>query len=105
MIIYEVNLKIAADIQIEYMQWLEQHVQEMLQFTGFLEAITLKDEETDDPAFVNLTVHYLMDTKENLQHYLNEHSQNMRAKGLKKFPNKFTATRKTFEVIQKASNS
>lgn len=104
MIIYEVNLTIAADIKDEYMAWLTNHVQEMLQFPGFLEAITLHDYEKNDDSFIYLTVHYLIDNKEHLHSYLEKHAPEMRAKGLKRFPNKLTATRRTFEVIQKAAH-
>ena len=95
MVIYEVNLKIDSDIFNAYYTWLVPHVKNMLHHQGFNTAMIQKD-ESDKNA---LTITYRIDTRDHLEDYLQHHSQTMRNDGVKRFPGKFTATRRIFTVL------
>lgn len=98
MIQYEVNLKISNDVLTDYMQWLNQHIQEMLTFSGFINATSLQEYNIDNTHFTHITVSYTLASKEHLEEYFKNHAEHMRAQGLEKFPGKFSATRRFFEV-------
>lgn len=104
MLIYEINLKINIEIYPKYLEWLKNHIKEILAMPGFTKALLLTESETSNEELINITVQYYVDSEENLDNYLINHSQRMRADGLTKFPNKFTATRrilKVFDIISK----
>lgn len=98
MVIYEVNLTIDTDIYSEFCLWLREHMHQMLQFPGFIQASLLKPEENDLANQEKLTVQYQLDTRENLEKYFAEFATSMRNEGLQRFNDKFGATRKIFEV-------
>ena len=105
MVIYEVNLQVAADIFDEYLRWMIIHVQKMLTFPGFIEAKYLKEYAVEEVNplqlnFIHLTIQYFIDTKEHLSHYLQHEASRMREEGLQLFPGKFTATRRVFEILE-----
>ena len=54
MIIYEVNIELNPDIVNEFDEWLDEHIEQMLQFEGFSSAKKLNSIE-DEQYF--LTVH------------------------------------------------
>lgn len=97
MIIYEVNLNIAATIFDSYLIWLTSHVRQMLHFDGFQSARYLSELSSEE-GFKKFTVQYEVDTLENLQHYLDYHANSMREEGVIKFSNQFSATRRIFEI-------
>lgn len=100
MLIYEVNLQINKNVYLEYVTWLEKHIQEILCFPGFNKALLLKEQNTLSSTHANITVQYHIDSQENLNIYLTKHAPQMRADGLKKFKNKFTATRRIFIISE-----
>lgn len=101
MILYEVNLHIAADIFNDYQLWLIPHIQQMLSFKGFLNAQLCEDisQKYTDTASKQITVIYLLDNQTSLQNYLACYSEEMRSEGLRLFGNKFQATRKVLKII------
>lgn len=103
MIIYEVNLKVSSEIYAAYMKWLKPHIKEMLDFEGFNKAVFLKESNYDDPKFEHITVQYYVDHMDDLNYYLEHHSQKMREEGIRKFPEGFSATRRFFEISDEIS--
>lgn len=99
MIIYEVNLNIDDDIYPEFKVWLNEHVKEMLQFPGFIQASFLKQEKDKDSCQEKLTIQYQLNDKEALDRYFSEFAPMMREKGLALFKNKFFAERRIFELL------
>ncbi|HAU0227379.1 TPA: DUF4286 family protein [Legionella pneumophila] len=100
MVIYEVNLSIDNEIFKDYKTWLNEHIQEMLQFDGFVNATILRqamDAGKPDNQ-THLTVQYQVESNEDLQTYFTEHAPKMRGDGVKRFEGRFSATRRTFEV-------
>lgn len=98
MIIYEVNLTIDATIYTAFQIWLKQHVQEMLLFPGFIKASLLKPEDEEILGYEKLTVQYLLKDRKDLDHYFKEFALQMRADGINRFQDKFSATRRIFTV-------
>ncbi|MFO8840745.1 DUF4286 family protein [Legionella pneumophila serogroup 1] len=100
MVVYEVNLSIDNDIYKEYKGWLDEHIQEMLKFPGFVNA-TVMHQSLDSNRSDNqthITVQYQIESVEDLQNYFEEHAPKMRGDGVNRFNGRFTATRRTFEV-------
>lgn len=98
MVIYEVNLVINANIYLQYQSWLKEHVKEMLQQPGFIQAIILKPETQDKLEQKTLTIQYQLDSRQSLDIYLKEFAPKMREQGIKLFNNQFSADRRIFEV-------
>ena len=98
MIIYEVNLSIDKEIYSEYKLWLKEHVKEMLQFPGFIQASLLKQEEDEVSEQEKLTVQYQLEGRDYLEKYFIECAPKMREEGIKRFKDKFSATRRIFKV-------
>lgn len=98
MVIYEVNIKVKEDIFNEYVAWLVPHIEEMVNFPGFLGHVRSIDTEGGDSEYGFLTVHYFVESKGCLDDYLENHSSRMRGDGEKKFGGAFSATRRVLNV-------
>lgn len=97
MVIYEVNLTINNEIFNEYYNWLIEHIEIMLQFQGFRKAEISKEKLAEtDAKTTKLTVHYTLETEQDLDDYLKTHASAMREDGIKKFGDKFSAFRRIF---------
>lgn len=108
MVIYEVNLSVDEDIYQDYKKWLDEHIQQMLRFPGFLNATAMHQSMRDESdSKKHLTVQYQLESAEDLQNYFNEHAPKMRGDGVKRFEGRFTVARRTFEVesVIKAINT
>ncbi len=100
MILYEVNLSISKDIFSEFNVWLKPHVEEILGFKGFKHAHIFHDQQNDNPHFVTLIVQYEIASIQDLDEYLEKHAPRMRADGVNRFGNKFSATRRILHLQQ-----
>jgi len=95
MIAYEVNLDVDADVFAPFRAWLDEHVQHMLALPGFVAAEIL--ECTDPPPAAgrrNVCTIYRLTDAAALERYLREDAARMRADGLQRFPDRFSATRR-----------
>ena len=102
MIIYEVNLFVEPSIQSEFEQWLAQHVEEMLAIPGFIKAKLMRvlegaltdgaDEGVTDR--IPICVHYQLADQDALARYLADQAATMRADGVSRFGDKFSACRR-----------
>ena len=96
-ILYEVNLKVTSSILSEFFSWLRTHVEEMLQFDGFIEATIYEDISKLD----EIVVSYVIISQEALQDYFDKHATQMRDKGLAKFGDQFSAQRRILKMSTK----
>ncbi|HHF7365596.1 TPA: DUF4286 family protein [Legionella bozemanae] len=103
MVIYEVNLAIDGDIFTQYQLWLKDHVKEMLQFPGFIQACILKLETDSISSKEKLTVQYQLEDRDSLTLYFNKFAAKMREDGINRFKDKFSAERRIFEVQENIS--
>lgn len=100
MIVYEVNLDIAAEAFAAYRAWLDEHVREMLALPGFVSAEILECREpTPAPEHHHLVVTYRLADEKALERYLREDAPRMRADGMVRFGGKFTATRRILQAL------
>lgn len=98
MVIYEVNLNIDKEIYSEFELWLSDHAKEMLQFPGFIQASILKPEQDEETGQEKLTIQYQLGNREDLEKYFIEFAPRMREEGIRRFKDKFSATRRVFKV-------
>ncbi|MCL9780219.1 DUF4286 family protein [Vibrio sp. S4M6] len=99
MILYEVNLDISDSIYDDYMAWLTPHIKEMLKFEGFIKADIFHNTESEI-GVKKVTAAYLVDSEENLNHYLSEMAASMRSDGINRFGDKFSATRRVLRLTE-----
>lgn len=98
-IIYEVNLKVAQPIAEAYLSWLRDHIDEMLQTPGFLEAKLYEEQVASNDR--HWVVQYFVSSEEALQHYLTVLAPGMRQKALSLFGDKFQATRRILMNLER----
>jgi len=92
-VIYEVNLEADADIAGPFDTWLRDHIADMLQFEGFRSAEILDDPAT--PAGrIRRIVQYRLRDQAALDDYLANHAPHMRAQGIARFGDRFSAGRR-----------
>ncbi len=99
MIVYEVNLSINHSIYNQYRKWLKNHIRKMLTFRGFCK-YHLYDVSSDHSNTIKLSVHYYVDSLEDLQYYFEHHAEIMRLEGLKLFGNNFSASRRVLSILE-----
>jgi hypothetical protein len=93
MIVYEVNVDVDADVADAFDAWLIDHVRAMRALPGFEDATLWKVDRTDDGR-VSRCARYVLHDRRALDDYLVEHAPRMRADGVERFGNAFTATRR-----------
>jgi hypothetical protein len=99
-VVYEVNLELDAAIESAYRAWLQDHVRELLALPGFVAAQAY--EVADPPPSadrLSLCVQYRLRDRAALDAYLREHAPRMRADGVARFGNGFTATRRILRPV------
>ncbi|MGB5102124.1 MAG: DUF4286 family protein, partial [Steroidobacteraceae bacterium] len=92
-VVYEVSLEADAEIAAPFDTWLRDHVADMLVLPGFLSAEILSDEGTA-PGRVSRVVQYRLRDQAALDDYLRDHAPRMRAQGVERFGNRYTAERR-----------
>ena len=95
--VYEVNLEVKAHRTQEFADWLGSHIQEMLTFSGFLNATwyTRKPEDEANQQTVTLwTIHYHLESAASYQNYVDTHATRMRTEGVSLFGDDFSASRR-----------
>lgn len=93
-LVYEVNLEVAAAIAPAYRAWLDAHVREMTVLPGFLGAQVYEVGEPRADGALSLCVHYRLRDAAALEEYLRGHAPRMRADGVARFGDGFSATRR-----------
>ena len=92
-VVYEVSLEADADIAGPFDTWLRDHIADMLQFDGFRSAEIL-DDDSAPPGRIRRIVQYRLRNHEALDDYLANHAPRMRAQGVARFGNRFSAERR-----------
>jgi len=92
-VLYEVNLEADAAIEGPFDTWLRDHIADVLQFDGFLSAEILGDDTATDGR-IRRIVQYRLRNQAALDAYLRDHAPRMRAQGVAKFGERYTAERR-----------
>ena len=93
-ILYEVNLFVERDIEVNYRAWLIQHIAEILTLPGFLDAKSFDVEQGDNADVVAISVQYRLESRQALDNYFEHDAPRLRADGITKFGDGFKATRR-----------
>ncbi|MDJ0653002.1 MAG: DUF4286 family protein [Xanthomonadales bacterium] len=100
MVIYEVNLDVRRDVAEAFSRWLGPHVQEMLELPGFVSADWYERTDDSTESVVCWTTHYRLESRQHLDHYLEKHAAAMRADGVNRFGEQFSAARRILEPVE-----
>lgn len=98
MVIYEVNLHVDPEIAEAYGAWLGPHIEEVLEVEGFERAAWFEVERDDGR--VHWTVQYMLETREQLQAYFDEHAERLRGDAMERFAGGFEADRRILALKQ-----
>lgn len=93
-IIYEVNVYVQHEIETVYRVWLEKHIAEILVLPGFLDAQSFDVQQIDDVDTIAICVQYRLESQAALDNYFAQHAARLRADSVKKFGDRFTASRR-----------
>lgn len=97
-VIYEVTLEVEPAVIETFDQWLAEHMQAMLQMPGFRAARLLPASETDAKGpngRLLRVVQYTVASQADLDAYFRDHAARMRADGIQRFGDRFSAQRRT----------
>jgi hypothetical protein len=105
MIVYEVNIEVREEAYADYRAWLATHVDEILALPGFVAAEIFQQlEPLVREGMRALTVQYQLIDEMSLRNYLAEHAPRMRAEGVRRFGDAFTATRRVLVTSAPAAS-
>ena len=99
MIIYEVNLTIQTEIYNDFHKWLNRHIDEMLEYDGFINAKMFYPVE-NLKSKKKICIQYSVYSKDDLDNYLINHAKKMRGEAINLFGNSFTAKRRIMNYKQ-----
>jgi hypothetical protein len=100
MYIYNVTIKVAHAIAVEWLRWLQQeHIPDMIATGCFDKATILKLVENTDEEGVTYAVQYQALERADYDLYVAEFAPKMRQKGLDKWGENFIAFRTLMEIV------
>lgn len=102
MIIYNVTLNIDKSVHQEWLEWIKEHIPQVLATGKFKEAKLTKVLVEDDEA-ETYSVQYRAHSREALDSYYAEHAENLKQDGLKRFGDKVLSFRTELEVVDEYS--
>lgn len=97
MILYEVNVAVAADAATDYALWLQDHIRQIVTLDGF-EGATWWEQEPEATGHCQWTVQYHLRDRAALEQYLTQHAPALRQEGLDRFGGQFTAERRVMKL-------
>ena len=102
MIIYNVTLNIDKRITNEWLEWIKEHIPQVLATGKFKEAkltkVLVDDDESD-----TYSVQYRAHSREALNSYYAEHAERLKQDGLRRFGDKVLSFRTELEVVDEYS--
>ena len=100
MIIYNVTIKVSADIATNWLQWLkDEHIADVINTGCFTHATVLQLLEVDDSEGPTYAVQYFAESKSLYNNYMEKFATQMRQKGFDKWGDKFIAFRSVMQVV------
>jgi len=98
MIIYNVTVNIDKTITKEWLEWIKEHIPEVLATGKFKEAkltkVLVEDEEAD-----TYSIQYRAFSREALDAYYTEDAERLKKEGIQRFADKMLAFRTELEVV------
>ncbi len=100
MLVYNITLKIDADIEKDWITWMKQeHIPEVMATTLFTENKFFKLLEQDESDGITYVIQYFTASKENYDRYIHEFSPTLRQKAIEKWGNRFIAFRTVMQFV------
>ncbi|MBF8151221.1 DUF4286 family protein [Winogradskyella sp. F6397] len=104
MIIYNVTLNIDKSIHNEWLEWIKEHIPQVLATGKFKEAkltkVLVEDDEAD-----TYSIQFRAHSREALNSYYAEHAERLKQVGLQRFGDKVLSFRTELEVVDEYSVS
>lgn len=101
MIIYNVTIKVEAQIADEWLQWLlNEHIPAVIQTNCFVEYKVLRLLEVDDSEGPTYAIQYHAESKADYNRYISIHSSKLRQLSFDKWGSSFIAFRSVMEVVK-----
>lgn len=99
-IIYNVTVKVSADIREEWLKWMqEEHLPEVMQTACFKSYRLLHLEGYDDDEGFTYAIQYTCPNPDLFEIYQRDHAPGLRKKHEQKFDGKFVAFRTILQII------
>lgn len=96
MIVYEVNLQVDSIAADEYAEWLEPHIEQILEIEGFQGADWFVCDSEDGKA--HWSIRYHLDSRESLENYQKNHAPALIQEGLDRFGEYLTSNRRIMSL-------
>lgn len=103
MFIYNVTLNIDESIHAEWLEWIKEHIPQVLGTGKFYQAKLVRVLVQEDMGGVTYSVQYFAKTREDLDAYYKQHADALRQDGLKRFADKMLAFRTELQIIDEYS--
>ena len=99
MYIYNVTLNIDESIHEEWLDWIKEHIPQVLGTGHFLEAKLTRVLVEEEMGGITYSVQYRAKSREDLDNYYKNHAEQLRQDGLARFADKVLAFRTELQVI------
>lgn len=99
MTVYEVTVDVDRAIAADYLQWMHAHVAQMLALPGFDSASCYERTDADDGSRRTFVIVYRMRDQAALDAYLSDHAAAMRADAVRRFGQRFSASRRVLRAL------
>jgi hypothetical protein len=99
MYIYNVTLSIDQSIHDEWLQWIQQHIPEVLATGKFVSAKLTQVLVEEEMGGITYSVQYRAKTREDLDNYYKEDADRLRTDGMRKFADKMLAFRTELKIV------
>lgn len=100
MIVYNVTLKVEADVADEWVQWMKNvHIPELMSTGLFVENRLCRLLEQDETEGVTFSAQYVCNSLTEYDTYIDRHAPQMREKSFALFGSKFIAFRSVMEIV------
>jgi hypothetical protein len=100
MIIYNVTIKVANVIAVEWLQWLQdEHIPEVVNTGCFTKATVLHLFEMDDTESITYAVQYHAESRAGYHRYIEIFADTMRKKSFDKWGDRFIAFRTVMQIV------
>ena len=105
MIIYNVTSNIDKSVHDQWLNWIKEHIPQVLSTGCFIEAKLTKVLVKEDDGTSTYSVQYKAQSREDLERYYTSHADALRQEALKQFSDKVLSFRTELEVIDEYSVS
>jgi len=100
MMIYNVTIKVEADIADAWVNWMKTtHMQDLMNTGLFVDCRLCRLLEQDEAEGVTFAAQYFCEGIEQYNSYIDDHAEKMREQSFKLFGGKFVAFRTLMEII------